>query len=88
MRKLKDYDISFAGLKQGRHQFVYEIDKAFLQLFNFDEVNDIYQQVIVDLDKKSNLLELHFHNRGTVNVNCDVSNEPFDLAVEEHFFWW
>ena len=86
MRKLKEYDISFAGLKQGRHQFVYEIDKAFLQLFNFDEVNDIHQQVIVDLDKKSNLLELHFHNRGTVNVNCDVSNEPFDLAVEGTLF--
>ena len=86
MRKLKEYDISFAGLKQGKHQFVYEIDKAFLQLFNFDEVNDIHQQVIVDLDKKSNLLELHFHNRGTVNVNCDVSNEPFDLAVEGTLF--
>ena len=81
MRKLKDYDISFAGLKQGIHLFEYQIDKHFLELFEFDEVNDIHQTVIVQLNKKSNLMELHFQNKGTVNVNCDVSNEPFDLEV-------
>ena len=31
-------------------------------------------------------MELHFHNKGIVNVNCDVSNEPFDLAVEGTLF--
>jgi len=86
MRKLKEYDISFAGLKQGKHQFLYQIDHSFLDLFPFDELNDIHQIVTVDLEKKTNLLELHFHNKGTVNVNCDVSNEPFDLPVEGSLF--
>ena len=74
MRKLKEYDISFAGLKQGSHQFDYHIDKHFLELFAFDEVNDIDQIVTVLLEKKSNLMELHFSSKGTVNVNCDLSN--------------
>lgn len=82
MRKLKEYTISFAGLKQGQHQFVYEIDKAFLDLFEYDDVNDIRQTVTVDLNKKSTLLELHFTNTGFVNVNCDLSNEPFDLEIK------
>lgn len=86
MRKLKEYDISFAGLKQGSHQFDYHIDKHFLELFAFDEVNDIDQIVTVLLEKKSNLMELHFSSKGTVNVNCDLSNEPFDLAVSGTLF--
>lgn len=86
MRKLKEYDISFAGLKQGSHQFDYHIDKHFLELFAFDEVNDIDQTVTILLEKKSNLMELHFSSKGTVNVNCDLSNEPFDLVVSGTLF--
>ncbi|WP_172917716.1 YceD family protein [Capnocytophaga canis] len=86
MNKLKKYNISFAGLKLGKHQFVYELDKSFLDLFAYDDVNDVHQKVTVDLDKKSNLLELHFRNEGTVNVNCDLSNEPFDLEVASELF--
>lgn len=86
MRKLKDYEISFAGLKQGTHQFDYQIDKHFLELFSFDEVNDIHQTVTVELNKKSTLMELHFRNKGTVNVICDVSAEPFDLEVTGELF--
>ena len=86
MRKLKEYDISFAGLRQGSHQFDYHIDKHFLELFAFDEVNDIDQTVTILLEKKSNLMELHFSSKGTVNVNCDLSNEPFDLVVSGTLF--
>lgn len=86
MRKLKEYDISFAGLKQGKHQFTYEVDKKFLDLFDYDDFNDLRQTVNVILDKKSNLLELHFENKGTINVNCDLTNEPFDLETEGDWF--
>ncbi len=82
MRKLKEYNISFVGLKQGQHQFVYEIGKDFLDLFEYDDVNDLHQTVTVDLNKKSTLLELHFKNEGIVNVNCDLSNEPFDMNIQ------
>ena len=58
MKKLKEYDISFVGLKQGEHQFEYNINKDFLQLFSFDEVNDINQKVTVLLSKKSTFMEL------------------------------
>lgn len=86
MKKLKEYDISFAGLRLGKHQFVYEIDKKFLDLFGYDDVNDTHQTVVVDLDKKSTLLEFSFKSKGTVNVNCDVSNEPFNMDVQGELF--
>lgn len=86
MNKLKEYEVSFVGLKQGKHEFVYAIDKRFLALFDYEEVNDIDEKVTLTLDKKSTLMELHFKNKGSVNVNCDVSNEPFDLPVEGELF--
>ena len=27
-------------------------------------------------------MELHFLSQGTVNVNCDITDEPFDLPTE------
>ena len=34
------------------------------------------------MTKKTTLLELFFDLKGSVNVNCDLTNEPFDLKIE------
>ena len=82
MKMLKDYEISFFGLKEGLHKFEYKIDQGFFEFFEYDEFNGANLDVNLDFRKKSNMLELHFSGQGVVNVNCDVSNEPFDLPVE------
>lgn len=82
MKNLKEYLIPFAGLKIGKHQFEYQVDKKFFEHFDFDEYNDVTIKVDVILEKKSTMLELHFKHKGTVNVPCDVTNEEFDLPVK------
>ena len=84
MKKLKEYDISFVGLKQGEHQFEYNINKDFLQLFSFDEVNDINQKVTILLSKKSTFMELHFKNEGTV-VMYQASLST--LQYRANYYW-
>ena len=37
MDMLKEYEISFFGLKEGLHRFEYKIDKAFFEHYGFDE---------------------------------------------------
>ena len=81
-RDLKAYDIHFAGLKDGEHLFEYQIDNHFFKLFDYHEFNEVSQRVSVHLVKKSTLLELHFSSQGIVNVNCDLTDEPFDLPCE------
>ena len=81
-RDLKAYDIHFAGLKDGEHLFEYQIDNHFFELFDYHEFNEVSQRVSVRLQKKSTLMELHFLSQGTVNVNCDITDEPFDLPTE------
>ena len=40
----------------------------------------------MEFDKKTTMLELTFKASGTVNVNCDLTNEPFDLPIKNDFF--
>ncbi|WP_294820617.1 DUF177 domain-containing protein [uncultured Flavobacterium sp.] len=82
MKANKDFLIPFVGLKQGKHQFEFEIDKKFFDGFGFDEYNDVNIKVSLVLEKMSTMLELNFKHKGTVNVPCDLSNEDFDLPVK------
>jgi len=78
----KDFLIPFVGLKLGKHQFDYQIDKKFFEGFEFDEYNDVNIKVELVFDKKSTMLELAFKHKGTVNVPCDVTGEEFDLPIK------
>lgn len=85
MKQLKDYTIQFVGLKLGEHCFEYKTDKKFFDHFEYDEFNDAKLDVKVVLNKKTTLLELQFEVSGTVNVNCDLTNEPFNQQINCDF---
>ena len=82
MKVSNEYLIPFIGLKQGKHQFDYQIDKTFFDRFEYDEFESCNVKVDVVLDKKSTMLELHFKHKGTVHVPCDLTGEPFDLPIK------
>ncbi|REE27980.1 YceD family protein [Winogradskyella pacifica] len=85
MKALKSYTIPFVGLKEGMHHFDFQIDNTFFQHFEYDEFNAIDVKIDLEFEKKSTLLELYFSAKGTVNVNCDISNEPYNQAINDDF---
>jgi uncharacterized metal-binding protein YceD (DUF177 family) len=85
MKALKEYTIKFVGLKLGLHNFEYQIDNKFFEYFEYSEFNDANVTVDVTLNKKTTLLEFHFEASGSVNVNCDLTNEPFDQSISNAF---
>ena len=82
MNNLKAFTIQFVGLKQGEHDFVYTIDDAFFTHYGYDDFNAVDITADVKLIKKSTLLEFMFHAHGLVNVNCDLTNEPYDQPLD------
>lgn len=82
MKKLNEYLIPFLGLKLGKHQFAFHINKTFFDYFEFDEFENADVKVNLVLEKKSTMMELHFKHKGTVYVPCDVTGEMFDLPVK------
>ena len=85
MKPLKEFTIPFVGLKIGKHRFEYKIKKSFFEYFEYEEFNDTNIDVHLILDKKATLLELNFKITGFVNVNCDLTNEPYDQHIENEF---
>lgn len=82
MNRTKEFLIPFVGLKLGKHHFEYQINNAFFENFDYDEFQNSGIKVAVVLDKKSNMLELDFKHKGTVNVPCDLTGEDFDLPIK------
>ena len=77
----KEYDIPFAGLKPGKHEFKYEIDNTFFEGFEFFDFNDADIRLLVELERMNTMLELKMQASGTVNLDCDLTSEPFDQEI-------
>jgi uncharacterized metal-binding protein YceD (DUF177 family) len=87
MKEMQEFTIPFVGLKLGVHQLNFNITKSFFEYFEYDEFNDVSINLDVLLDKKTTLLEFTLKYKGHVNVNCDITNEPYnqDISGEYHF---
>ncbi len=78
MEKFRYYNVSFAGLSLGKHDFEFHVTQPFFDLFEFEQDfhnPDLKVQLV--LDKKNNFLELEFTLSGTVELNCDLTNELY-----------
>ena len=82
MNRMKLYSIPFVGLKEGEHNFEFEIGKEFFDAFEYDDFNDASIKVGLKMKKTATMLELSFEAYGSMNVNCDLTNEPFDETIE------
>ena len=87
MKEMKEFTIPFVGLKLDEHRFNFKLKKTFFEHYGYDEFNDVNIKLEVLLDKKATLLEFALLYNGNVNVNCDVTNEPYnhDVSGDYHF---
>tara|TARA_Y100001935_G_C17273562_1_gene493338 strand:+ start:449 stop:1054 length:606 start_codon:yes stop_codon:yes gene_type:complete len=79
--KLKEFTIPFSGLKQGNHGFAYKIGNEFFEAFDYNEFNAAEVNVKAVLNKMSTTMEMDIAATGTINVDCDLTNEPYDQAI-------
>lgn len=82
MFQRKQFTIPFVGLKQGSHLFNYGIENSFFESFGFNEFNSCLLKVELVFEKKATFFELMFSVKGYVNVNCDLSLEPYEQEVK------
>jgi uncharacterized metal-binding protein YceD (DUF177 family) len=78
MHFLSQYIINFSSLKEGMHDFDFTVENKLFKHFGYEDFNSCKLEIKVELVKKTNLLELRFLSKGIININCFVSNEPFD----------
>lgn len=76
------YSIRFSGLKEGVHQFNFEIGDTFFEQLDYSEIQKGTLHVKAVFEKKANMLMLDFTISGDVEVMCDKCTDDFRLKIE------
>ena len=85
MKKFNQHLLKFVGLKDGNHEFEYDLDNKFFLEHGYTEFNKSNIKVTVHLTKKVTVMELNMSGLGLVNINCTLSNESFDYKIDSKF---
>lgn len=83
MDKIRNYNISFSGLKNGKHHFEFPISQAFFDLFETEKEFTNAQLVSeISLEKHTTFLDFVISINGKLTLICDISNEEFEHFIE------
>ncbi|MEO5909690.1 MAG: DUF177 domain-containing protein [Pelobium sp.] len=85
MKALKQYSIPFTGLKNGQHQFNYDVDFHFFNEFEYSLVKNGLLKVDLVLDKQETMMVLEFHIQGSIFLSCDkcLADFPYQLDTKD-----
>lgn len=86
MEDSQTYSIQFKGLAIGKHNFSWQLGKAFFSSFEMSEITDGCVEATLELEKKSDMLTFRFNLKGYAVVMCDRCLDdvsiPIDYAAE------
>lgn len=81
----EEFDIAFVKLKDGVHEFHYELGKQFFEAFGNQEVLEASVQVDAELEKQGQMMQIDLSMRGSVNVTCDRCLESIGMPVDTRY---
>lgn len=78
---MKEFIIPFFGLKEGKHEFKFDINHSFFEAFENSLLENGTIEVILKLEKSSTMLMLNFEANGTTSIPCDRCGDDFNLPI-------
>lgn len=75
------YSIPIHGLKEGHHDFVFDIDSDFFESFEESEVKEGSIKVVAGLVKEATHLDIGIKMNGTLTVACDRCLDDMDYPI-------
>jgi uncharacterized metal-binding protein YceD (DUF177 family) len=67
----RDYDIAFVGLKQGIHEYQYQVNDKFFEAYQQQDFRNCKANIKLTLDKQNGFMLLKFEIGGMLEVTCD-----------------
>jgi len=84
-RTSNEFDIPYAGMALGLHQFNFEIGDSFFKDIEYSEIEQGNIKAGVELLKESTMLVLNFSLQGSVKLMCDRCLESYDQTIKGNF---
>lgn len=82
MRVRSEYIVEFSGLKNGSHNYDWNLGDAFFDGFNRDGFQHSNLAVKARLDKDETMLVFHLTLDGTLQFDCDRCLSPFAFRLK------
>ncbi|MDT8393493.1 MAG: DUF177 domain-containing protein [Bacteroidales bacterium] len=82
MKVLKEYMIPFVGLKEGMHDYTFEITEAFFENFEQSDIQKGALDVKVSLERQERMLIFTFDIKGHVLLCCDRCLRDMEYPLE------
>jgi uncharacterized protein len=79
---LRDYKVNIVGLSSRIHHFEFEIGDEFFRHYGTGLVSEGSFRAKVTLDKRETFIEARFVIKGTAQLTCDRSLDPFQQPME------
>lgn len=82
MKSKMDTEIQFSGLKPGRYEYTYTLDREFFEGFENENLSDgtVYFRVILDKTEREMMFSFSFH--GLMKTQCDRCLGEMEVHVE------
>lgn len=85
MKKNTEYVIPYKGLKEGKHQYSFEITDKFFESFELThDFRDVHIQMNVDLMKDVTMMIFDFNHEGVMRITCDRCLADIAQPVKAH----
>ncbi len=81
MKKGREYEIPFTGLKDEIHHFSFKIGQPFFELLDYSEISNADLEVDLTLDKRETMMVAEFNIRGTVVTTCDRCTDDMEVRI-------
>lgn len=81
----RPFDIAFVGLRQGVHEYVYEITDKFFADYDEQDFTNCHATIKLSLDKSSSFMLLKFEVGGTIEIGCDRCGNSLPLQLWDEF---
>lgn len=84
MKLLDTFEIAFANLQTGIHEYEFELNDEFFECFEDTEIKKSQTHSKIILHRKNNMLDLEFKLNGKVEMKCDRCLENYWQDIESH----
>jgi len=84
MNGLANFSIPIKGLKEGLHQFDFQIDNDFFNHFEESPIKEGTFSVKLYFDKRADMIVLNFDIDGTFKTACDRCLEQINLPIKNN----
>ena len=78
---MDDFKIAFVGLKDGDHQFLFQIDGEFFDSYENSLIDTCAISANLVIKKKPGMMECTFIHKGIINSTCDTCGQPLDFSI-------